>query len=205
MNMSREVIATRSIQPFPNEILAFPGTATIRGNALIRKLRCSKWLLLLAIFGGAVLAVVAIKLLALLAAAFDIPLLSLLRDLNNNIPPGGAAPPPPWWRGDGGGGNLGFLYISSNSGILHQDPSMDSRIVGTEPRGARALYDVIESVNGQDWYRIHSPGGPSGWIPGSDLSSTLPRPIPPAVKLRLSDTGLMDAHPSVAMTSGANG
>ncbi len=188
---------------FLGEIFGFMASATRALRTMVRERRHSGWFLLLVIAGGAAVAVVVVKLLALLAAAFGIPLLSVLRDLNNNIPPGGSAPPPPWWGDDPR--PLGFLFISANRGDLHQDPSMDSRIVVNDPRGMRVLYDDIRSVNGQDWYRIIGQGRTSGWIPGSDVSSTRPPVLRPARPVTLQELGLMDAHPLPAMTSGSNG
>jgi len=139
---------------------AFIYVAARTMKKMFRRLRCSTWFPLLAIAGGAVVAIVVLKLMALFGAAFDI---SFLRDVGTNIPPGaaaaGGAAGGGWW-----GNNpppLGFLYVSSPNGVtLHQDPSTASPSVGTAPHGSRAIYDSIQEINGQDWCRILTPGEP---------------------------------------------
>src|ERR1700693_3217909 len=64
-----------------DELYNFVASTARALNRLFRTCRRSPWFPLLAVAGGAVIALVAIKLIALLAAAFDI---SLLRDVNGN-------------------------------------------------------------------------------------------------------------------------
>jgi hypothetical protein len=73
---------------FQNGILACIVIATRTVKAFIRKAAGSKWRLLLTIAVGTLLAFVALKLMALLGAAFDI---SFLRDVGSNAGPGAAA------------------------------------------------------------------------------------------------------------------
>jgi hypothetical protein len=98
-----------------NELCIFVASATRALKNLLRQCRRSSWFPLLAVAGGALLGIVAIKLIALLGGAFGI---SLLRDVGNNAGPGAAAgaagagaaagaaggggnppDPPPWWKG----------------------------------------------------------------------------------------------------------
>lgn len=65
-------------------IVGFAASVTRALKTIIRNLRRSRWFPLLAIAGGAAVAVIAIKLIALLAAAFDI---SFLRNVPKNVPP----------------------------------------------------------------------------------------------------------------------
>jgi len=71
-----------------NELYIFVASATRALKNLLRQCRRSPWFPLLAVAGGALLAVIAIKLLAMFATAFDI---SFLRDVGGNAGPGAAA------------------------------------------------------------------------------------------------------------------
>lgn len=71
-----------------DELYIFVASTARALNRLFRGCRRSPLFPLVAIAGGAVLGIVAIKLIALLGAAFDI---SLLRDVGNNVTSGGAA------------------------------------------------------------------------------------------------------------------
>ena len=72
--MTSQPVALRN-HAFQNGVLACMVIATRTVKALIRKAARSKWSLLLTIAAGALLAVVAMKLMALLGAAFDISFL----------------------------------------------------------------------------------------------------------------------------------
>jgi hypothetical protein len=71
-----------------NELYVFVASAIRALKNLLRQCRRSPWFPLLAVAGGALLSVAAIKLIELLGAVFDI---SLLRDVGNNAGPGAAA------------------------------------------------------------------------------------------------------------------
>ncbi len=96
-------------------IVASTASVTSALKTMIRDLRRSQWFLLVAVVGGAVLAVVAIKLIALIAAAFDI---SFLRDVGNNVGSGGAAGGAAAGAGGaaGGGGKDPYPMIGSGGG-----------------------------------------------------------------------------------------
>jgi hypothetical protein len=84
-----------------NWISTFTVAATHTMKTIIRKRAQTKWLVLFNIVAGTVLAVIAIKLLAVLGTAFDI---SFFRDVGNNGGPGAAA----GGTGAGAGGGLGW-------------------------------------------------------------------------------------------------
>jgi hypothetical protein len=81
--MSAEVIG-RKVDAVPSVTSAFTVAAARTMKACIRKAAGTKWSLLLTIAVGALLTVVAMKLMALLGAAFDI---SFLRDVGSNGSP----------------------------------------------------------------------------------------------------------------------
>jgi hypothetical protein len=85
--MSAEVIGLKG-DTVPNVISAFTVAAARTMKTTIRKWARTRWLVLFAIVAGAVLAVIAIKLLALFATAFDI---SFLRSAGDTTGPGAAA------------------------------------------------------------------------------------------------------------------
>jgi hypothetical protein len=101
IRIERDALLTR--------IVASTASATRTLKTMIRDLRRSQWFLLVAVVGGAVIALVAIKLIALLAAAFDI---SLLRDVNGNCTT-------PACVVGGVGGFFGGLF----NNLTHHDPN----------------------------------------------------------------------------------
>jgi hypothetical protein len=85
--MSAQVIRLKK-HVVPNVISVVTVAAARTIETIIRKWARTRWLVLFAVVAGAVLAVIAIKLLALLATVFDI---SFLRDVGGNAGPGAAA------------------------------------------------------------------------------------------------------------------
>ena len=169
---------------FCGEILNFSGSVTsvLKLKTIVRDARRSRWFPLLAIAGGAVLGIVAIKLIALLGAAFDI---SFLRDVGNNVTPGGAAggagagagggwpggkdPYPMIGSGDGnssggsGGGQGGGGTGGPPDG---KDPWWKDWIPHTIPTALGTGLNVFTG-------RVEGPGFSVGAAPGSDPSGAI--------------------------------
>jgi hypothetical protein len=161
-----------------NWISAFTVAAARTMKTIIRKWTQTKWLVLFNIVAGAVLGVIAIKLLALLATAFDI---SFLRDVGNNGGPGAAA----GGAGAGAGGGLGwpggkdpYPYIggpddnpSGSSGTQGsggtggpsdgKGPWWQNFIPHTIPIALGAGLNIFSG-------RVEGPGFSAGAAPGSD-------------------------------------
>ena len=99
---------------------------------------------MLAIAGGAVLGIIAIKLIALLGAAFDI---SFLRDVGNNVTSGGAA----GGLGAGVGGGAGGPPPGPPS---DQDPSLDEPPygggAGGGPSGGGGAFESFRGGEGPE-------------------------------------------------------
>ncbi len=98
----------------------------------------------------------------------------------------------------------GFVYGDAYGGGVHSDPSSNSPVLVTIPRGQRLLHTgTMRTADGQTWYHVEYPTG--GWVPGRDVSCTrpyvpLPSPIPPG-------TGTYPSMPTAASapTAGARG
>jgi hypothetical protein len=112
MIANRMRLTTDALQ---GEIFTFPASATRALTTMIRNLRRSRWFLLFVIAGGALVSVVAVKLLALLGAAFGV---SFLRDVGNNVGSGAAA-------GGAGAGLGGGAAGSGGDGGQGDDPIPD--------------------------------------------------------------------------------
>jgi hypothetical protein len=102
-------------------------------------------------------------------------------------------------------GDDGLVYVKDRTTSLHQEPSVNSPIVGGAPRGGRFVFRNTMQKNGMRWYYVTLPGGTPGWVPSSELSCDRPPPLAPGKKLRLKDTGLENSHPTASMTSASNG
>lgn len=173
--MTSQPVALRN-HAFQNGVLACMVIATRTVKALIHKAARSKWSLLLTIAAGALLAVVAMKLMALLGAAFDI---SFLRNSGSETGNGagfgaggaglGGGAAGGAGGGDGGGGGGGG---SSN---------------GKDPWWKDWIPHTIPIVGGTGWNvfngRFEGPGFSAGAAPGSD-------PAGPIVDVNLGVPGL---------------
>jgi hypothetical protein len=165
-----------------NELYIFVASATRALKKLLRQCRRSSWFPLLAVAGSALLGIVAIKVIALLGAAFDI---SFLRDVGNNVGPGGAAGGAGAGAGGGaaGGGSGGGGSGGSGGGPGGppdgKDPWWKDHIPHTIPIGGGVGLNVFTG-------RIEGPGGISiGAAPGSDPAGPIidvnippPPPVP---------------------------
>src|ERR1700736_1339746 len=184
-------------------IVASTASATRALETMIRDLRRSQWFLLVAVVGGAVIALVAIKLIALLAAAFDI---SFLRDVGNNVTSGGAAGGAGAGLGGGatgGGGDhdqSGLMDVSALKALFYESPGGAPLGGEAAPRGARLVYRDIQEFNGMIWYYCTPLGASPGWVPGDQLA-----PPGPGPKIHLSDLSLVGGRQTATMTIGANG
>ena len=102
-------------------------------------------------------------------------------------------------------GKVGLVYAKSVKTSLHQEPSANSPIVGSSPRGGRLVFRSTMQKSGMRWYYVTPPGSTPGWVPSSELTCERPPPLPPEKKIRLKDTGLENVHPTRSMSTGANG
>jgi hypothetical protein len=116
-----------------NQPYIFVASASRALKKLLRQCRRSPWFPLLAVAGGALLGIVAIKLISLLGGAFVI---SLLRDVGNNAGPGAAA-------GAAGAGAAGCAAGGAGEGAAPPTPTYFPQSGGGRSGGSRgaALYE----------------------------------------------------------------
>ncbi len=104
----------------------------------------------------------------------------------------------------------GFVFVTPKQGTaaLRATPSVDAKVVGQPPNGARLVYRKYMQVgNDRTWYWVEPPGGTPGWIRAEDVSSNRPT-TPPAgrpIQLLDVDAAKAAASSSKSMTAAARG
>jgi len=71
----------------------------------------------------------------------------------------------------------GAVFAQSTTRVvsrIYSEPSTSSETVGNQPNGTRLVYSQTKQVDGQTWYYVITPGRPSGWVSGSEISCTRP-------------------------------
>jgi hypothetical protein len=140
---------------------------------LLRDCRRSPWFPLVAIAGGALLGLIAVKLIALLGVVFDI---SFLRDTGNNVDPSGAA----GGAGAGAGGGAGWPGGKDpypHIGMPDNNPGSPGSGAGGSSNGKDPWWKdwiphniPIVGGTGLNVFngRVEGPGFSAGAAPGSD-------------------------------------
>lgn len=89
----------------------------------------------------------------------------------------------------------GFLFIdwkNPNEGrpTVHQQPSVNSPVVASPPRGMRLVYRGIKDVKGKKWYYVEPASAPRGWLSEDGASFKRPPARQPTGPLHVTDSKL---------------
>jgi hypothetical protein len=99
------------------------------------------------------------------------------------------------------------LYILSQKkviGVIHEEPSNSSPIIGSQPNGMRIVAKEVRESGGEPWYYVSIPGSKSGWVRGDDLVCRRPGdPVSPRKTIERFDPDY--PYPTSAISSAGRG
>ena len=73
----------------------------------------------------------------------------------------------------------GLIYTGVPDAKTHDQPSEDSKVVGSPFYAERLRYAAVKKVDGTSWYYVDRPPSRAGWISEDDVFCQEPPPPPP--------------------------
>ena len=94
-----------------------------------------------------------------------------------------------------------IFYVNSPTANIRDGVGVKAAKVGSGVYGDTLTVNASRTVDGKIWYRVNLPSGGQGWISGSLLSSSKPKPLPKSSTMKVYDTA---SHDDVTVQTGSN-